>query len=136
MLKKVRGRPRRSQKVKKFLEDMLKGVGPSVARGRDTEMLREILDETAERLDKELTNQPGVEAEISGIIAGLYAEIGYPSKGEDLARRALAIRSETFGANSLQAAESLNLLGMLLVMQQKQPEAEQARTEALAIRRR
>jgi serine/threonine protein kinase/tetratricopeptide (TPR) repeat protein len=126
----------KSQEVTKFLKDMLKGVGPSVARGRDTEMLREILDETAERVGKELMNQPEVEAELSSVIANLYAEIGYPSKGEDLARRALAIRKEKFGANSLPAAESLSLVGMLLGMQQKLPEAEQARGEALAIRRR
>ena len=126
----------KSQEVTRFLEDMLKGVGPSVARGRDTEMLREILDETAERVGKELMNQPEVEAELSSVIANLYAEIGYPSKGEDLARRALTVRREEFGTNGLETAESLNLLGMLLGMQQKLPEAEQARGEALAIRRR
>jgi serine/threonine protein kinase/tetratricopeptide (TPR) repeat protein len=126
----------KSQEVTKFLEDMLKGVGPSVARGRDTVMLREVLDETAGRVGKELTNQPEVEAELSSVVANLYAEIGYPAKGEDLARRVLAIRIGKNGTNNLQTAESLNLLGMLLVMQQKLPEAEQARVEALAIRRR
>ena len=37
----------------RFLEDMLKGVGPSVSRGRDTTLLREILDNTIERLGKD-----------------------------------------------------------------------------------
>ncbi len=125
----------KSQEVTRFLKDMLKGVGPSVARGRDTDMLREILDETAERVGKELMNQPEVEAELSSVIANLYAEIGYPSKGEDLARRSLAIRRGEFGTNSLATAESLSLLGMLLGAQQKLPEAEQTRLEAWAIRR-
>ena len=126
----------KSREVTKFLKNMLEGVGPSVARGRDTEMLREILDETAERVDKELRNQPEVEAELCSIIAHLYAEIGHPAKGEDLARRGLAISREKYGANSLQTAESLSLLGMLLGMQQKLAEDEQIRGEALKIRRR
>src|SRR5215468_8303847 len=50
----------RSQQATKFLEDMLNGVGPSIARGRDTTMLREILDETAARIGTDLSNQPSV----------------------------------------------------------------------------
>ena len=34
----------KSWQVAQFLKDMLQGVGPSVARGRDAPMLREILD--------------------------------------------------------------------------------------------
>jgi serine/threonine protein kinase/tetratricopeptide (TPR) repeat protein len=126
----------KSREVTKFLENMLEGVGPSVARGRDTEMLREILDETAGRVDKELTNQPEVEAELSTMIAHLYADIGHVSKGEGPARRTLAIRQAKFGTNSLQAAESLVLVAELLGEQGKQSEAEQLHGEALAIRRR
>jgi eukaryotic-like serine/threonine-protein kinase len=126
----------KSREVTKFLEAMLKGVGPSVARGRDTVMLREILDETAERVGKAMTKQPEVEAELCNIIGSLYGEIGNAPKGEEMARRALTLRREKFGADALEAAESLNLLGMLLMVQRKVPEAERAHNEALAIRRR
>ncbi|HWY29995.1 MAG TPA: hypothetical protein VNX46_04540, partial [Candidatus Acidoferrum sp.] len=54
----------KSKQATQFLEDMLQGVGPSVARGRDTTMLREILDRTAERVGIQQTNQPAVEAEL------------------------------------------------------------------------
>ena len=54
----------KSEQVAAFLKDMLQGVQPSVALGRDTTMLREILDRTAERVGKDLTNQPAVEAEL------------------------------------------------------------------------
>src|SRR5256886_17125651 len=37
----------KSQQVAQFLKDMLKGVAPSVGLGRDTALLREILDKTA-----------------------------------------------------------------------------------------
>ena len=59
----------RSQQVTKFLEDMLNGVGPSVALGQDTTILRTVLDQTAERVGKEMTNQPAVDAQ-SGFDAG------------------------------------------------------------------
>jgi eukaryotic-like serine/threonine-protein kinase len=36
--------------VAQFLKEMLAGVGPSVALGRDTTMLREILDTAAKRV--------------------------------------------------------------------------------------
>jgi serine/threonine protein kinase len=49
---------KKSDQVARFLEDMLKGVGPSVAMGRDTTMLREIVDKTAGRIGIDLTNQP------------------------------------------------------------------------------
>src|SRR3989442_5816418 len=44
----------KSQQVTTFLEEMLNGVGPSVALGEDTKMLRRILDRTAERVGKEI----------------------------------------------------------------------------------
>src|SRR5204862_8038394 len=53
---------REARQVKQFLEEMLQGVGPNVALGSDTAILRGILDQTASRVGKELTNQPAVEA--------------------------------------------------------------------------
>ena len=38
-----------------FFTDMLKGVGPSVALGRDTTLLQEILDNTIQRMGQDLT---------------------------------------------------------------------------------
>ena len=54
----------KAQQITTFLQDMLQGVGPSVALGRDTTMLREILNRTADRIGTELTNQPAVEADL------------------------------------------------------------------------
>src|SRR5262245_40862440 len=126
----------RSQQVTKFLEEMLEGVGPSAALGRDTTMLREILDRTAERVGREMTNQPAVEADLRNRIGTLYQEIGnYPQAGE-MHRAALAIRRRLFGSESLQVAASLNDLGVDLMAEYRASEAEAVVTEALAIRRR
>src|SRR3989475_1145254 len=60
---KARNEAAKSQQIAQFLKDMLNGVGPSKALGRDTTMLREVLDRTAIRISKDLTNQPAVAAE-------------------------------------------------------------------------
>jgi hypothetical protein len=52
-----------AQRATQFLKDMLKGVGPSFALGRDTTMLREILDKTAEGVGKDLKDQPDLSPE-------------------------------------------------------------------------
>jgi serine/threonine protein kinase len=126
----------KSQQVTKFLEDMLNGVGPSVALGRDTTMLREILNRTAERVGREMTNQPAVEAELRGLLGTLDQEIGNYDRAEEMHRAALAIRRKLFGQESAEAAKSLNDLGLALMANNKLPEAEQAHREALAIRRK
>ncbi|MDB6017457.1 MAG: serine/threonine protein kinase with repeat [Pedosphaera sp.] len=126
----------KSQQVTKFLEDMLNGVEPSVALGRETTLLREILDRTAERVGKEMTNQPAVEAELRGLIGTLYQEIGNYDRAEEMHRAALAIDRKQFGPESSAAAASLNNLGLALMAKNKLAEAEAAHGEALAIRRR
>jgi serine/threonine protein kinase/tetratricopeptide (TPR) repeat protein len=125
----------KSRQVTLFLEDMLQGVGPSVARGRDTTMLQEILDRTAERVGDELTNQPAVESELRNLIGGLYLEIGYYSQAEQMDRTALEICRKLYGSESAQAATALDGLGTVFWKEGKLTDAEQAHAEALAIRR-
>src|SRR5207245_5350973 len=65
----------RSVEVAQFMKDMLKGVGPAVALGRDTTLLHEILDKTAQRLDK-LKDEPLIEAELRNTIGEVYLALG------------------------------------------------------------
>ena len=124
----------KSQQVTKFLEDMLNGVEPSVALGRDTTMLREILNRTADRVGKEMTNQPSVQAELFGLLGTLYQEIGRYDRAEEMHRQALGIRQKLFGRESPEFAKSLDDLGLALMASNKLPAAEDAHREALAIR--
>src|SRR4029453_11958020 len=90
---------------------MLQGVGPSVALGEDTSMLRRILDQTAQRVGKEMAHQPLVEAELRNIIGKLYGELGRSDKGEAMVSKALEIYRKQLGSDSLEWAATLNLLG-------------------------
>src|SRR6266404_6356392 len=125
----------KAQQATKFLENMLQGVGPSVALGQDTKMLRGILDQTAERVGKEMTNQPTVEAELRTLIGRLYLEIGNYGQAEKMHRATLAIDRKLFGPESPETAAALSDLGVSLWKEGKQPEAEAAHLEAMAIRR-
>ena len=77
-------------------------------------MLREILDKTAERVGKDLTNQPEVEAELRSTIGRVYWQLAEYDKAEAMHRSALAIRRKLFGNEHTAVADSLQALGYVL----------------------
>jgi len=125
----------KSDQVKQFLEDMLKGAGPSVALGQDTTMLRGILNQTANRVGTELTNQPAVQAELSSIIGEVDYEIANFDQAQQMDDAALALDRRLYGNNSLQSAEALTDLGLILGRKGKLHDAEAPFNEALNISR-
>lgn len=126
---------REAESSRTFLESMLKGVGPSIAMGQDTKMLKGILDQTADRVGREMADQPVVEAQLRSLIGRVYFEIGSYDRAEEMHRAALAINRRLFGAESQEAATSLNDLGQALMKEGNSPEAEKVLNEALAVRR-
>jgi tetratricopeptide (TPR) repeat protein/tRNA A-37 threonylcarbamoyl transferase component Bud32 len=90
----ARSEAAKSWQVAQLLKDMLKSVGPSVAMGRDTTLLKEILDQTAERLGTDLKGQPEVEAELRTTIGMVYEEMDDYVSAEEMLRAALKIRRE------------------------------------------
>jgi serine/threonine protein kinase len=129
----------KSQQVARFLQEMLNSVGPSVALGRDTTMLREILEKTAERVDKDLKNQPEVEAELLSTIGSIYVKLGELEKAEVAAREALRLRQSIFGQTHELVAASQYELAVALSRRGRAndtAEAEAAIRQSLAIRRK
>ncbi len=126
---------RRSQ-VAKFLEDMLQGVGPSAALGRDTTLLREILDKTAERVARDLKEQPEVEAELCYTLGEVYWEIGELEKAEAMHRRGLSLRQTVLGNEHPDIARSMRRLGHVLWRRGQIDEAEKLGRAAVAMQRK
>ena len=126
----------KSRQVAQFLTAMLEGVGPSMARGRDTAMLREILDKTAITVGTELKDQPEVQAELEGTIGRVYYELAEDDKAEAMQRDALAKRRRLFGQENLETATSLYDLAYSLCREDKLGEAEPMARTALAVRQR
>jgi len=128
-------REKQSQQVAQFLKDMLEGVGPSVALGRDTALLREILDKTAERVGKDLKNQPEVEAELRSTIGHIYHELGDFEKARQMHDGALHLRKTLFGETNLWVAASLSDVGYALEELARREESETMQRAALTMRR-
>ena len=108
-----------------FLKETLTGVRPSVALGRDTKLLREVLEKAAARVGKDLTRQPAVEAELRDTIGEVYLALGSYDLAEAMCRRALTLRRK-LGGEPDKLADALNDLGNVLCKQGKLPEAETA----------
>lgn len=126
----------KSRQIARFLQDMLKGVGPSVALGRDTTMLKEILDQTAERLGKELKGQPAIRADLQAIIGNVYSDLGLFDKAELLQREVLATVTKLRRGEHPDVANALSDLGAALQNEGKLADAEILDRQALAMRRR
>ena len=125
----------KSAHVAQFLKDMLKTVEPSVALGRDATMLREILDQTAERVGQELPHEPAVQAELLSTIGVTYYGLGEAQKAIAAHQEALRLRRGLFGETNVWVAASLTELGEALEIQQVYATAESAHRQAVALRR-
>jgi tetratricopeptide (TPR) repeat protein len=107
-----------------------------VALGRDTTLLREILDKTAERMGKDLTNEPEVELELRDTIGKVYYDLGQYTEAIQMHRRALELARSLYGNENIQVADISLSLAWDLRGNIINDEAEKLCREALAIRRR
>jgi serine/threonine protein kinase len=126
----------RSAQVARFLREMLQSVGPSAALGRDTKLLREVLDKTAQRLDEELKDQPDVEADLRTTIGQVYFDLGQYTNAEAMHRQALMLRREVFGSEHTATANSLNNLANALSYEGRYQEAEKLHRQVLEMKRK
>jgi serine/threonine protein kinase/tetratricopeptide (TPR) repeat protein len=124
----------RSEQVAVFLQSLLEGVEPSVARGRDTAILQELLDKAVERVSIELKEQPEVAAEICDTIGEVYRAIGQTAQAERMHRLALSLHGAPTRRTSAQVAKSLDDLGRVFHDQSKLVEAEALERRALELR--
>ena len=132
---KAQAQARKSEQVAQFLKDMLQGVGPSVALGRDTTMLKEILDRIAERVGRDVKDQPEVEAELRSTLGDVYFALAQYTNAATMHRAALTVRRALWGDLNTNVADSLDGLGRALQWQAWQTdEAEPLFRAALSIR--
>lgn len=132
--KKAKTEATKSRHVADFVKQMLNAVGPSVALGRDTTILREILDETAERLGEGLKHEPAVEAELRHAIGQVYGAIGEYHKAGQMLRQSAEIRQTVHGPDSLQVLESLETLAWVLRHQGEHVQAATLLRQTLPVR--
>jgi len=122
----------RATEVQTFLSSMLSAIEPSTAQGKDTELLRTILDDAAERIDAGEIEDAVIEAALRETVGSTLAAIGQYEEAEPMLRRALEIRESGLGSGDEKTIDSLGDLSSLLLARGRLDEAEPVVREALA----
>jgi serine/threonine-protein kinase len=118
-----------------FLVDTFKQADPYRTQGERL-TANQILDRGAERISRELADQPDVQAAVMDAIGEVDRGLGRYTEAQPLLDRALALRRAIFGPDSLEVAESLEHLAQLAADRLDLPVAEKRLRRSLAIRRR
>jgi len=126
---------RSEQQVSEFLVGLFAVSDPIEGRGRDV-TAREMLDRGSHRIAAELREQPQVRAMLADTMGRVYRNLGLFDKAAVLFSDALSLCDKLHGRQSLEAAASLNSLGVIKMEQSDYPAAERLLREALEIRRR
>jgi len=88
-----------------FLEEMLRSANPSAHKGSDY-TVRRLLDDVSAGLSTQFVDQPEVEAALRATIGRAYWRLELNEKALAQHERALALRQQALGSNSLAVAES------------------------------
>ncbi len=126
----------RSDQIARFMQDMLGGIDPSIAQGRDNTVLREIMEPTRRRIDAELSDQPEVAAELRSTLASVYTSIGDFAAADKLLRQAISVFRAAQPQRADDLATALTRLGLALKYSDRRAEAEAAFQEAVDLRER
>lgn len=124
----------RTEQVRQFLVNLFEVADPENARGRQV-TARELLEEGAARVERELSDQPDVQAEMFAVIGTVYRQLGLYEEAEPFLERSLTMRRSLYGDEHPTVAASLFDLGELRVWQGRLDVAEDLHREALEIRK-
>jgi serine/threonine-protein kinase len=121
--------------VKAFLISIFQGADPAHAAGREI-TLRQVVDEGAERAQRDLAGQPAVQGELFTVLAGIYSELGIADRAAPLTDQALAIHERLYGADSAPVATNLRQKANLAMANGDAETADRFAREALEKHRR
>jgi tetratricopeptide (TPR) repeat protein len=126
----------RSDQVAHFLVDMLQGVAPSVAQGRDTTMLKEIVDQTANRVSTDLKDEPEVQVDLYLTLGKVYFALQNYKEMEANARHTLQLARATYGEENGATADALVQLGRAQLFLRNIGAGDTVMRQAIAMQRK
>jgi tetratricopeptide (TPR) repeat protein len=125
----------KAAKMSELLTSLLTGADPYASRDREP-TVRNILDAGAERVQKELGDQPDLKAEMLTVIGRVYQRLGLHDKAAPLLHEALSIERRPGAGESARLAQTLNDLGVLSRERRDLKASTALLEESLAMRRR
>jgi serine/threonine-protein kinase len=112
----------RAERVKGFLVDVFRQADPVLAQGREISA-REVLASGAARIEKELSGEPAVAADLDEALAKIHLSLGDLDRASELAGQAVAVRETRLPADPVARARARALLGEVRVAQTRLVEA-------------
>lgn len=113
-LKQERDRARleaeKAEQVSEFLTSLFEVSDPGQSKG-EIITARELLKEGAARVEKELAQQPEIQATMLQVMGNVYMSLGLYDSAASLLNKSLNVRKQLFGPEHLEVAKSLNSLG-------------------------
>jgi serine/threonine protein kinase/Tfp pilus assembly protein PilF len=119
-----------AKQVAGFLEELFKVADPSESRG-NTITAREILDRGAERIERELKDQPVARARLLAVIGKTYFGLALFDRAEPLLRTAVETQKHSLGTDSVDYATSLAELAWIEVSRGLPAQARDAANSAV-----
>jgi serine/threonine protein kinase len=101
----------RREEVILFTEDMLSGIDPAEARGRDTALFEEILQQASERLERGFTEDPSVDVRLRVMVGSMYRTIGSYDEARDFLEQAERRAAKDLGDQHPQTIQARSSLG-------------------------
>jgi eukaryotic-like serine/threonine-protein kinase len=122
-----------AQRESQFLEGIFEAATPDRARGQQI-TARELLDQGAQRVDRELAGDPGLQATMLDNIGRSYIRLGLYDRAEPLLQRAYELRKKTLGEENADVASTAFSLANSIRLQEQYSRVEPLFRESLAIR--
>jgi len=126
----------RASKVSELVIGLLTGADPFRTPNTNDPTAQSPLDVAAQRIDRELGDEPELQARMFTMLGRTYERMGFHAKALPLEERALEIGRRSLGPDNIVLAQSLNNLGVLYREQGSLTKAEPLLRESLALRRR
>ncbi len=124
-----------ARQVSDFLRSILTSIDPALALGRDTTILEEVLAAAVGRVERELEDEPEVQAAVREAIGSAYSSLGQYDQAVPHLRSAVELRRANSTHEPIGIITALNSLAITLKAQGVYNEGEALYREALAIAR-
>lgn len=132
--RRAEGEARKAVAVKDFLKSLFSAADPFQAQGKEP-TARQLLDDGARRIERELKDQPDVQFEVTSLIADIYHHLGDYDRVRTLMSANLERCRRIEGPHSIALAELLESFASASYDAGRYDEALSMFEEALAIQR-